>query len=76
MEKQNELKLEEKSKEIIEAIHELNDRFFDQIKFPYFKGEAAIPFVPVMINDAYSEDEPEYTTEDLIWKNPNYDPSR
>jgi hypothetical protein len=36
----------------------------------------AIPFIPVMLNDAYSAEEPEYTTEDLIWKNPKYDPTR
>ncbi len=31
-----------------------------------------IPFVPYLLNEAYSEDEPEYTTEDLIWKNPKF----
>ncbi|MCZ8344520.1 MAG: hypothetical protein O9301_15910 [Leptospira sp.] len=68
--------LELESKDIIEDIREFNERFFDQIKFPYLDGENETLFIPVMLNDAYSEDEPEYTTEDLIWKNPNYDPSR
>ncbi len=72
----NPTSLELESKEIIEDIHALNERFFDQIKFPYIEGDDEIPFIPVMLNDAYSEDEPEYSTEDLIWKNPNYDPSR
>ncbi|WP_411823391.1 hypothetical protein [Leptospira sp. 'Mane'] len=30
----------------------------------------------ILLNEAYSDDEPVYTHEDLIWKNPNYDPSR
>ncbi|TGM60306.1 hypothetical protein [Leptospira vanthielii] len=68
--------LEKDSKEIIEEFHAINERFFDQIKFPYIEGDDEIPFIPVMLNDAYSEDEPEYTTEDLIWKNPNYDSTR
>ncbi|GBF49387.1 hypothetical protein LPTSP4_09000 [Leptospira ryugenii] len=49
--------LEKSSKEIIEDIHKMNELFFDQIKFPD------------LWND---EDEPEYTTEDLIWKNPTF----
>ncbi len=32
--------------------------------------EEDIPFVPSLLAEAYSKDEPEYTTEDLIWKNP------
>lgn len=67
---------EKESKEIIEDIHALNERFFNQIKFPYIESEEEVPFIPAMLNDAYSEDEPEYSTKDLIWKNPKYDPTR
>ncbi|MCG6149991.1 hypothetical protein LFX15_16955 [Leptospira levettii] len=67
--------LEQKSNEIIDDFHAFNDLFFSKIQFPYLeKGD--IPFMPVILNDAYSENEPEYNSEDLIWKNPKYDPTR
>lgn len=72
----NPISLEQESKEIIEDLHAINERFFNKIIFPYLALEEEIPFIPVMINDAYSEDEIEYKSEDLIWKNPKYDPSR
>jgi len=49
--------LEISSKEIIDDIHKLNETFFDQIIFADLEME---------------EDEPEYETSDLIWKNPKY----
>lgn len=67
--------LEQKSNEIIDDFHAFNDLFFSKIKFPYIEKDE-IPFIPVMLNDSYSEEEPEYTAEDLIWKNPSYDPTR
>ncbi|TGL06705.1 hypothetical protein EHQ43_09925 [Leptospira bouyouniensis] len=68
--------LEKESKDIIDDIHAFNELFFDQIKFPYVEIEDEIPFSPSMLAEAYSDEETEYTTKDLIWKNPNYDPSR
>lgn len=68
--------LEQESKEIINDIHALNERFFDQIKFTYLESKDEILFIPSILNDAYSEEEPEYNSLDLIWKNPKYDPTR
>jgi len=35
---------------------------------PSIEHDAGLLF----LNEAYSDDEPEYTNEDLIWRNPNY----
>jgi hypothetical protein len=67
---------EQESKEIINDIHTLLDHFIDPIGFHHLAGEEEVPFLPAMLNEAYVDNEPEYTAKDLIWKNPKYDPTR
>lgn len=68
----NFLSLEEQSKDIIKEIHFFKERFIDKIDFGCLENEVEAPFSPVLLNDGYSDDEPEYNTSDLIWKNPKY----
>ncbi|PKA09303.1 hypothetical protein [Leptospira harrisiae] len=68
----NILRLEEQSKEIIQDIHVFKERFIDKIEFACFENETEVPIFPVMLSNCYSENEPEYNTSDLIWKNPKY----
>lgn len=51
----------------------LLDEFISRIALP---DESEYDLGYASLARAYSDDEPEYTHENLIWKNPNYAPRR